>query len=202
VEGKNQALGPLTLEGRFVRLEPLAAHHLGPLAVAARDQAISAYLPVDLSQPGAIERRAEAFARHQAEGLEFPFAVIMRSDGRVVGSTSYLDVSAENRSVEIGWTWYAAEVWGTSVNPEAKYLLLQHAFEDWGAIRVFFKTDARNLRSQAAIKKLGAQYEGTLRSQRLLPDGFRRDSVYFSILDHEWPAAKAGLEERLQAFHS
>jgi RimJ/RimL family protein N-acetyltransferase len=201
VEGETQVLGPLTLEGRFVRLEPLAAHHLGSLAAAAQDPAISAYLPVDLSQPGAIEQRAEAFAARQAQGLEFPFAVIMRSDGRVVGSTSYLDVSAENRSVEVGWTWYVAEVWGKSVNPEAKYLLLRHAFEDWGAIRVFFKTDARNLRSQAAIKKLGAQYEGTLRSQRLLPDGFRRDSVYFSILDHEWPVAKARLEERLRAFH-
>jgi len=190
------------LEGRFVRLEALAAHHLVPLAVAAQDPAISAYLPVDLSRTGAIERRAEAFAARQEQGLELPFAVTLRADGRVVGSTSYLDVSAENRSVEIGWTWYVPDVWGTSVNPEAKYLLLRHAFEDWGAIRVFFKTDARNLRSQAAIKKLGAQYEGTLRSHRLLPDGFRRDSVYFSILDHEWPAVKAGLEERLQALNS
>ncbi|MBM2812099.1 MAG: family N-acetyltransferase, partial [Chloroflexi bacterium] len=130
-------------------------------------------------------------------GVEYPFAVIVRENGRVVGATSYLDVSEENRAAEIGWTWYSPDVWGTAVNPEAKYLLLERAFEDWNAIRVFFKTDARNLRSQAAIRKLGAQYEGTLRSHRILADGFRRDSMYFSILDFEWPTVKSTLRARL-----
>jgi RimJ/RimL family protein N-acetyltransferase len=195
-------LGPILLEGGHVRLEPLAWQHLEALIAAAQPGEISTYLPVDLSAPGAIERRIETSLAQQVRGVEYPFVVVTREDGRLVGSTSYLDVSDENRATEIGWTWYAPDVWGTAVNPEAKYLLLRHAFDDWDAIRVFFKTDARNLRSQAAIKKLGAQYEGTLRSQRILPDGFRRDSVYFSILDHEWPAVKTRLAERLRAFES
>ena len=193
-------LGPISLEGTHIRLDPLTRDHLDALVAAAQPEEISTYLPIDLKAPGAMERRIDEFITRQAEGVEFPFVVLDRRDGRVIGSTSYLDVSSANRAVEIGWTWYVPERWGTAVNPEAKYLLMQHAFEDWGAIRVFFKTDARNLRSQAAIKKLGAQYEGTLRSHRILPDGYRRDSVYFSILDHEWPAVRARLEERLRAF--
>jgi RimJ/RimL family protein N-acetyltransferase/predicted nucleic acid-binding protein len=180
-------LGPLLLDGRHVRLEPLTRQHLAPLIAAAQPEEISTYLPVNLRAPGAMEERIERFLLRQAQGIEYPFAVITRHDGRVVGTTSYLDVSEENRAAEIGWTWYSPDVWGTAVNPEAKYLLLKHAFEGWHAIRMFFKTDARNLHSQAAIKKLGAQYEGTLRSDRILLDGFRRDSVYFSILDFEEP---------------
>lgn len=193
-------IGPLGLKGIHIRLDPLTADHLDALTTAAQRDGISTYLPVNLKEPGVMEGRIEEFLARQSQGIEFPFVVVHRHTGEVIGSTSYLDVSEANKAVEIGWTWYVPEVWGTAVNPEAKYLLLRHAFEDWGAIRVFFKTDARNLHSQAAIKKLGAQYEGTLRSHRILPDGYRRDSVYFSILDHEWPAAKLGLEERLRPF--
>jgi RimJ/RimL family protein N-acetyltransferase len=193
-------LGPVCLEGLHIRLDPLTPEHLGALRAAAEHDEISTYLPLNLREPGALERRIEDFLARQRDGVEFPFVVVERSTGRAIGSTSYLDVSEANKSVEIGWTWYVPEVWGTAVNPEAKYLLMQHAFEEWSAIRVFFKTDSRNLRSQAAIKKLGAQYEGTLRSQRLLPDGYRRDTMYFSILDYEWPATKLRLEERLRAY--
>lgn len=149
-----------------------------------------------------MEARIEMFLNRQAQGIEYPYTVITRADGRVVGTTSYLDVSERHRAAAIGWTWYSPDVWGTAVNPEAKYLLLKHAFEDWNAIRAFFKTDARNLRSQAALRKLGAQYEGTLRSHRILPDGFRRDSAYFSILGVEWPSVKSRLEKRLNAFET
>lgn len=193
-------LGPVLLNGKHIRLEPLSREHLAPLIAAAQADEVSTYLPINLKSPGAMEQRIALFLERQEQGIEFPFVVVARRDGRVVGSTSYLDASEENRAAEIGRTWYSPEVWATAVNPEAKYLLLTHAFEGWSAIRVFFKTDARNLRSQAALRKLGAQYEGTLRSQRLLPDGFRRDSVYFSILDHEWPALKSRLEERLRTF--
>ena len=196
------ALGPLILEGKHVRLEPLTRAHLGPLVAAAQAEEISTYLPINLKAPGTMEERIELFLARQAQGIEYPFAVVTRDEGRVVGTTSYLDVSDENRSTEIGWTWYTPDVWGTAVNPEGKLLLLQHAFEDWNAIRIFFKTDARNLRSQAALRKLGAQYEGTLRSHRILADGFRRDSMYFSILDSEWPTVKARLEERLRVLDS
>jgi RimJ/RimL family protein N-acetyltransferase len=186
------------LEGRHVCLEPLTEQHLGSLLEAAQAEKVWTYMPLDLRTAEAMERRVATFLTRQAQGIEYGFAV--RYSGRVVGATSYLDVSEEHRAAEIGWTWYSPDFWGTVVNPEAKYLLLSNAFDGWNAVRVFFKTDARNLRSQSAIKKLGAQYEGTLRSHRILPGGFRRDSVYFSILDHEWPSVKSRLEERLRQF--
>ena len=192
-------LGPVTLEGEHIRLSPLARHHLRGLTAAAQAAEIWTYLPADLRDPAAMERRVETALKRQADGLEYAFAVEERAAGGVLGSTSYADVSEAHRAVEIGWTWYAPHAWGTRANPAAKDLLLRHAFETWGAIRVSFKTDSRNTRSQAAIKKLGAQYEGTFRSHRLLPDGYRRDSVFFSILDHEWPEVKARLERRLRA---
>ena len=193
-------LGPVTLEGDHIRLEPLTRGHLHGLIAAAEAETIWTYLPSDLRASGAMERRIESALARQTQGLEYAFVVVARRDGRVLGSTSYADVAEAHRAAEIGWTWYTPETWGTAVNPEAKYLLLRHAFEDWGAIRICFKTDSRNLRSQAAIRKLGAQYEGTLRSHRLLPDGYRRDSVFYSILDHEWPDVKARLEQRLRGF--
>jgi RimJ/RimL family protein N-acetyltransferase len=123
--------------------------------------------------------------------------VVQLAGDRVVGSTRYMDVQAASKGVEIGWTWYAPETWGTVVNPEAKFLLLRHAFEAWGAIRVQLKTDLKNLRSQAAIKKLGAKEEGVLRRHRFRRDGTIRDSVIFSIIREEWPAVKAAMEERI-----
>ena len=133
----------------------------------------------------------------ESQGREYPFVVLLVDSGRVVGSTRYLDVQEDDRTVEIGWTWYAPDTWGGVVNPEAKYLLMRHAFDDWGAIRVALKTDVRNLHSQAAIKKLGAKYEGLLRNQRIRPDGSYRDTVVFSITDREWPAVKLRLERRI-----
>lgn len=126
-----------------------------------------------------------------------PMAVIDRPTGRLVGCTCYLDVDSSNRSVEIGCTFYDPAVRGTRLNPEAKLLLIQHAFETLGCVRVFLKTDGRNIQSQRAIAKLGARYEGTLRNHRILPDGFVRDTVYFSIVPEEWPEVKAGLLTRL-----
>ena len=193
-------LAPLQLIGKHVRLDPLTTEHLQPLINAAQADEIWTYLPLNLKSPGAMAHHLQTVLALQARGIEYPFVVVTQIDGRVVGSTSYRDVSEANHATEIGWTWYAPRVWGTAVNPEAKYLLLRHAFEDWHAIRVFLKTDARNVRSQAAIRKLGGQYEGTLRSQRLLPDGHRRDTAYFSILDDEWPAVKVRLQERLAQF--
>jgi N-acetyltransferase len=191
-------LGPALLEGRHIRLEPLEPYHLDGLHAAAQSDEIWTYLPTRLQDRDALAHHIQATLARQTQALEYPFVVVLQEDERVVGTTSYLDVSEENRSVEIGWTWYTPDVWESAVNPEAKYLLLRHAFQSWGAIRVFFKTDARNLHSQGAIKKLGAQYEGTLRSHWILPDGFRRNSMYFSILDSEWPDVKSKLEQRLE----
>ncbi len=190
-------LGPVTLEGNQVRLEPVQPGHVPALVAAGQADEIWTYLPLRLTTIEAMEARMREALNRQRDGSEHPFAVVLRGSGRIVGSTSYLEVSSPHRSVEIGWTWYSPDVWGTTVNPEAKYLMFKHAFESWGAFRVFLKTDARNLHSQAAIEKLGARYEGTLRSHLILPDGFRRDSKYYSVLDSEWPAVRSRLEQRL-----
>ncbi|MBU6414408.1 MAG: GNAT family N-acetyltransferase [Planctomycetes bacterium] len=140
---------------------------------------------------------ASFIAWHLAVPSTRMFAVIERATGTLVGCTCYLDVDAANRSVEIGCTFYDPEVRGTKLNPEAKLLLMRHAFETLGCERVFLKTDGRNMQSQRAIAKLGARYEGTLRRHRILPDGFIRDTVYFSVVKEEWPEVKVGLMTRL-----
>jgi len=111
-----------------------------------------------------------------------------------------MDIAPAHKGVEVGWTWYGRDAWGSAVNPESKLLLLGHAFEDWGAIRLYLKTDSLNERSRAAIAKLGAKYEGDLRNHRIRPDGSYRHSSHYSILDSEWPEVKEGLERRVAAF--
>ncbi len=186
---------PVELMGKRARLVPLAAEHAPALLEAGRDPAVWTYLPRHpQTLAGMEELVAEALARRDA-GIDFPFVICDRHEGNcVVGSTRFCDIDPANRSVEIGWTWLAPGVWRTRINSECKYLLLGHAFETLGAIRVFLKTDARNIRSQKAIERLGAVKEGVWRKHRILPDGFVRDSVYYSILDDEWPAVKARLE--------
>lgn len=132
------------------------------------------------------------------EGREWPWVIEERATGRLAGSTRYLDISWAHRSLEIGWTWLAPEWWGRAVNLECKRILLAHAFERLDCVRVQLKTDARNLRSQKAIERLGAVREGVLRHHRILPDGYRRDSVYYSILSAEWPMVKERLDSILR----
>src|SRR2546428_11101457 len=190
-------LGPVTLTGKHIRLEPLSRDHASALVAVAQAPEIWTWMSALPVTPASMEAWiAEALAA-QEHGLEYPFTVVRLANDRVVGSTRYMDVQASSKGVEIGWTWYAPEAWGTVVNPEAKYLLLRQAFEEWGAIRVQLKTDLKNVRSQAAIKKLGAKEEGILRSQRFRRDGTIRDSVIFSIIREEWPAVKRALEERI-----
>jgi len=129
-----------------------------------------------------------------------PFAVVDTLRNRIVGSTRLADISFPNRGVEIGWTWLDPSVWRTPINTECKYLLLKHCFETLDMIRVCLKTDSRNVRSQRAIERLGARREGILRSHRILPDGYARDSVYYSILASEWPDVRQTLEHSLVAF--
>lgn len=179
------------VELRAMREEDAAAL----LACTARDtfKFFATRHPPTWDEPG-----FRAFiAWHLAVTTTRMFAVIERASGRLVGCTCYLDVDQANRSVEIGCTFYDPAVRGTALNPEAKLMLIQHAFETLGCVRVFLKTDGRNVQSQRAIAKLGARYEGTLRRHRILPDGFIRDTVYFSIVPEEWPEVKAGLLTRL-----
>jgi RimJ/RimL family protein N-acetyltransferase len=133
----------------------------------------------------------------QARGTDLPFAVVHLASGQAIGATRYMDIQPANRALEIGGTWYAPAYRRTAVNTEAKYLLLAHAFEALGCVRVQLKTDLRNERSQRAIERIGAQKEGVLRHNLIMPDGHRRSSVYYSILDEEWPAVKARLEALL-----
>jgi RimJ/RimL family protein N-acetyltransferase len=192
-------IGPITLTGSHIRLEPMRPSHAPALLEAGRDEAIWTWMPARPMTAETMDRWLEQAMHAESQGREYPFVVVRLEDDRVIGSTRYLDVQEDDRTVEIGWTWYARDAWGGVVNPEAKYLLMCHAFDDWRAIRVALKTDINNLRSQAAIKKLGARYEGTLRNQRIRPDGSYRDTVIFSVVESEWPSVKVSLEERLRA---
>ncbi len=189
---------PALLEGRHVRLEPLEPRHLAPLIAAAREPAVFEwYLTRPLGEPGEMEKWLGDYQRALAAGTEVGFATVRRSDGRVVGSTRFLDIRRSNRGLEIGNTWLAREAQRTAINTEAKLLMLTHAFERWGAARVQLKTDERNERSRAAIARLGCRFEGILRRYQARYDGFIRNTAMFSLLDDEWPAAKAKLEKLL-----
>ncbi|MGH7142872.1 MAG: GNAT family N-acetyltransferase [Planctomycetota bacterium] len=189
---------PVVLAGRHVRLAPLAEAHAEDLLVAGRDPAVWRYLavppPDTLAATRAWIRAALAAA---AGGSQLPFTVIPTATGHPGGSTRFIDIRRADRGLEIGWTWIAPAIQRTGVNTEAKLLLLTHAFETLGAIRVQLKTDLRNERSQAAIARLGAQREGILRRHVICWDGYLRDTVMFSITREEWPAVRAKLTERL-----
>lgn len=190
------ALGPVLLTGRHVRLEPLQETHAQGLLEVAQDAQIWTWMSARPTTRAAMDAWITTALDAQRRGEEYPFAVV-QSDGRVIGSTRYMEVQEVHRGVEIGWTWYAPDTWGTVINPECKYLMFQHAFETWGAIRVALKTDKLNLHSQAAIKKLGAKFEGTLRNHRIRLDGSLRDTVMFSVIASEWPPVKSALKARL-----
>lgn len=180
-------------------LEPLALRHALDLLEAGRDESIWRYMMTDAF---ATLDDAEAWIRgalaEQNAETRIPFAIVERAAGRAIGSTSYLDIRPAHRALEIGWTWIAPEFQRTHVNTQCKLALLEHAFETLGAVRVQLKTDARNVRSQKAMERIGAVREGTLRRSMTLPSGFVRDSVYYSIIDGEWPAVRATLTARLQ----
>lgn len=188
-----------TLTGSLVELQPFAEHHRDALRVAAADERISTWLPAKLHEPDGFEGAFDDALDASARGLEAPFATVSLVDGAIVGSTRFMELRPEHRSVEIGWTWLAPAAWRTGANVEAKLLMLAHAFETVGCIRVELKTDARNERSRAAMAALPAQFEGIHRQHRVLPDGTLRDSAWFSVLDGEWPAVRANLERRLAA---
>jgi len=192
------ALGPWPLEGRFVRLEPLEPrHHADLIRLADAEPMLWTYMPLDAS--GGFAPKLVTIVAENAKGAWRSYAVRRLCDGAVVGSTSYMAIAPADARVEIGATWYESGAQATAVNPESKLLLLANAFAA-GFNRVEFKTDSRNARSRAAIKKLGAVEEGTLRGHMAMPQGYFRDSVYFSILAAEWPVVRAGLEKRLAAF--
>lgn len=189
---------PVVLYGDAVRLEPLDHRHVDALFEEAQSDEIWRYMPV--RRPGTRGDMADLVDKAwkaASMGMEIPFAVIRERDDRPVGSTRFLEIRRPDRALEIGWTWLGLSAQRTAANTESKYLLLRHAFEDLGAIRVQLKTDGRNDAARRAIERLGAVREGVLRKHRLMWDGVRRDTVYYSILDDEWPAVKRRLEALL-----
>jgi RimJ/RimL family protein N-acetyltransferase len=188
---------PLTLDGRHVRLAPLSASHLEALCAVGLDEALWRLSTVRMQNRQDMTEYVAAALAEQARGVALPFVTIERSSNRVIGSTRFGNIDRGNRRVEIGWTWLARPWQRTAANSEAKLLMLRHAFEVWGCLRVELKTDALNQQSRQAMLRIGAREEGILRSHMLVWDGRRRDSAYYSILDTEWPAVKSGLERRL-----
>jgi len=190
-------LQPVTLEGRHVRLEPLAQTHQAALCAIGLDPALWELIPYRVATPEDMAAYIQTALDHQAAGSALPFATVHVPSGQVIGSTRFMNIDRANRRVEIGATWIAGLWRRTAVNTEAKYLMLRHAFETLGCIRVELKTDSLNQRSRNAIRRIGATEEGTLRQHMITWSGRLRDSVYFSVLDSEWPRVKRDLEHKL-----
>jgi RimJ/RimL family protein N-acetyltransferase len=185
---------PVTLTGKHVRLEPMTEAHIPGLAEIGVGQDFWDFMLYGKIQ---TEEDMANWVRDILSRLDLPFVVVHLESGRVAGATRYLNMAPEHRGLEIGGTWYGLEFQRTAVNTECKYLLLIYAFETLGCIRVQFKTDLRNERSQRAIERIGAKREGVLRNHMVMPDGKYRDSVFYSILDTEWDDVKKRLEEML-----
>ena len=192
---------PITLEGSVVRLEPIRREHtqaFWEVANSALDD-IFEWIPYRMKTREDFQRLVEKAFEEQKRGESIVFATVERGSGRVIGSTRFMNIDRINRRVEIGSTWIAPAWQRTAVNTEAKYLMLRHAFEVWKCFRVELKTDALNQKSRNAILRIGAKEEGTLRRHVLTWTGRVRDSIYFGILDSEWPCVKATLERKLTA---
>jgi RimJ/RimL family protein N-acetyltransferase len=185
------------LEGSIVSLQPLRREHRADLLAAARPHEIWRWLPHIGSSEQYFDAWLEWSLQCNDRGEEAVFATIERRGGRAVGSTRYLTLRPEHRGLEIGFTWLTPSAWRTGANLEAKLLMLEHAFERLGCVRVEFKTDARNERSRAALEALPAQFEGILRSHMIMPDIGLRDSAYYSVIERDWPEVRSKLVGRL-----
>jgi N-acetyltransferase len=196
----NTAIAPFSLEGTHVRLDPLRTEHAAALWEVAKNDLSNLFkwIPYQLKSLEDFQEFNRNVLEEQKRGTSVPFATYARASNELVGITRYMSMDLANRKVEIGSTWIAPRWQRTAVNTEAKYLMLRHAFEVWKCLRIELKTDALNQRSRQAILRLGAKEEGTLRKHMLTHEGRQRDSVYFSILDTDWPDVKAGLESKLK----
>ena len=192
------AIARVTFEGRHVRLDPLSQAHHADLAAVGLAEELWRWIPTAVRTSEEMSAYIETALQEQARGVSLPFAQIERSTGRAIGSTRYGNIDRTHRRVEIGWTWIAPAWQRSAINTESKYLLLKHAFETLGCIRVELKTDSLNERSRTAILRIGAREEGTFRNHMITASGRIRHTVYFSILDSEWPNVEARLQSKLQ----
>ena len=189
---------PAVLEGAEVPLEPLSMDHLDGLCAVGLDPELWQWIPTPVRNPDEMQAYVQDALDEQRRGISMPFATLLKSNRQVVGCTRYANMSLKDSRVEIGWTWIGKPWQRSAVNTEAKYLMLRHAFEVMGCERVELKTDALNERSRNAIQRIGAKQEGIFRNHVICADGRIRNSVYFSIIDSEWPQAKTALEEKLR----
>ena len=188
-------VAPVTLAGRCVRLEPLAIAHVPALARVGLEAELWRWIPAQVTTEDEMRAYVETALDEQRRGVSLPFAIVALYSGQIIGCTRYGNIDEANWRLEIGWTWYALTHQRTGANTEAKFLLLSHAFESLGAHRVEFKTDALNEKSRNAIARLGAVQEGIFRKHLITASGRVRDTVYFSIIDSEWPDVRARLEK-------
>lgn len=188
---------PIVLSGRDVRLEPLDLGHV-PGLWEINEPDTWTYMPYGaIDSLEKVRGWVEEMLWRQSQGTDLPYAIVMLESGRPIGATRYMTIDRANRSLEIGGSWLGSPWRRTFANTESKYLLLRHAFDDLGCLRVQFRTDLRNERSQRALERLGAVREAVLRKYSIMPDGHQRSSVFYSIVDDEWPAVKASLESLL-----
>ena len=191
-------LAPVKLTGKHVRLEPLAFEHHDDLVESVRDGELWNLWYTSIPTPDKVRAEIERRLGLQDKGSMLPFAVVELASGRAVGMTTYMDIDAANRRVEIGSTWYRQRVWRTALNTECKLLLLRHAFEELSCVAVEFRTHFMNQRSRRAIERLGAKLDGILRNHRFQPNGTLRDTCVYSIIANEWPSVRAHLIHQLQ----
>lgn len=189
---------PVTLQGNVVRMEPLdLAHHWDGLLAIGLEPSLWAFTLAKIRDAAGLRAYLDTAMEEQGRGVSLPFATVHVASGRVAGCTRFGNIVPEHRRAEIGWTWVGAEFQRSAVNTEAKLLMLRHAFETWVCRRVEFKTSMLNEKSKNAMRRLGLVEEGTFRQHAINEDGSNRDSVYFSVIDGEWPAMKARLEGML-----
>lgn len=190
---------PVTLAGRYVRLEPLGPQHFDALVEVGAGRGIFQYFPIQVESPEEVRGYLAYCVQQMEVGLGVTFATVSLADSRPVGGTSFLAIDRANRRLEIGGTWISPDWQRTACNTEAKYLQLRHCFEELGAVRVEFKTDSLNEKSRGALARIGAVEEGTFRNHMIVqPSGRHRHSVYFSVIDSEWPDVKVRLESMLR----
>jgi len=195
---KEMLIAPVVLEGQHVRLDPLRTDHVAALSEVGLDDDLWKWIPVSVRTADEMRDYVDTALNEQKSGSALPFVLIERATSRIIGSTRYANIERVHHRLEIGWTWVARAWQRTAINTEAKYLLLRHAFEMLKSIRVELKTDSLNERSRAAILRIGAREEGTFRNHMITASGRIRHTVYFSIVDTEWPDVKACLENRLR----
>lgn len=189
---------PVTLTGHVVQLEPMLPAHRDFFVEVGLDEELWRWIPDPVRSPEEMFAYVDAALQQQASGVSLPFTIVERASGKVIGSTRYANIERVHRRLEIGWTWIAIPWQRTPVNTECKYLLLRHAFETLGCIRVELKTDSLNEKSRRAIARIGAREEGIFRNHMITSTGRIRHSVYFSVTDSEWPGVKGRLEEKLK----